>query len=240
MREEVVGMEKRHFSYRADAAFFLLYFCCGFLLFWYSPKDVGFSFGLFLMLVWNCLLSFLPLLFARHAVSCQNGHKRVWLLWAFLWLIFWPNTFYLVTDVAHFTGNAFYMAVPYQKPVYSTELQLWAKGILIVAGILYGVLNGTRSEMIFENTIAGRNGKGKRAFFRAICSLLGGIAIYIGRFLRLNSWDIFRPLKFAAGFQDLGHDWRFVAGFIGIFAAFIFSVLSFAKSFAEESGKSTE
>lgn len=231
---KVIGMGKRRFAYRAHILFFLLYFACSFTLFWCSAKDVGFNFGLSLMLVWNVFLSFLPLLFAHHAVSCRDGQKRIWLLWAFLWLIFWPNTFYMVTDIAHFTGNSFFTAVPYQEPVYSTSIQLWAKGILIVAGILYGVLNGIKSEMIFENRVIDRCGKGKRIFFRAICSILGGAAVYIGRFLRLNSWDIFRPLKIAAAFQGLGHGWRFVSGFIGIFAAFIFIVLSFAKPLAGE------
>lgn len=222
-------MEKQSFPYRVHAAFFLVYFLCGFGVYWYAAKDVGYSFGLFLMLVWNCFLSFLPLLFARQSLLSRKKRRRIWFLWALLWLLFWPNTFYMATDVAHFTGNSFYTAVPYQQPVYSTNLLLWAKGVLIVSGILYGVLNGIQSEMLMEDNVIVPGRKGKRILFRAICSTLGGVAIYIGRFLRLNSWDVFKPLKMVTAFQRLGHDVSFILGFIAIFAAFIFAVLSFAK-----------
>lgn len=223
-------MEKQNFHYAIHAVFFFVYSLCGFGVYWYAAKDVGYSLGLFLMLVWNCSLSFLPLLFARQSLLSRRKQRHIWLLWALLWLLFWPNTFYMATDVAHFTGNSFYTVVPYQQPVYSTNLLLWAKGILIVSGILYGVLNGIKSEMLMEDNEIVPGGKGKRILFRAICSILGGAAIYIGRFLRLNSWDIFKPLKMITAFQRLGHDVGFILEFIAIFAAFIFAALSFSES----------
>lgn len=227
-------LEKTHWDYRAHILFFVLYAACSCTLFWCSPKDVGYSFGLSLMMVWNCFLSFLPLLFARHTVLCRDGGKRIWFLWACLWLVFWPNSFYIVTDVAHFTGNSFLREIPYQGTVYLAKLQLWAKGILIVSAILYGVLNGTKSELLLESRVFTRFGKAKGILFRAACSLLGGAGIYIGRFLRLNSWDILKPMKIVSGFQLAGQGGEFVFGFIGILALFIFAVLSFAKPMAGE------
>ena len=164
--------------------------------------------------------------------------KRIWILWAFLWIIFWPNTFYIATDVVHFTGDAFFHVIkgtPYieqTQVVYSKNLLLWSKGIVIVLGILYSIMNGIKSEITFEDIIIIHYGKIRNMLFRVICSVLGGIGIYIGRFLRLNSWNIFNPIKIATNFQLSEYDSAFAYGFIGISSAFIFCILSFAKPFS--------
>lgn len=229
--------ERHHFTFRAHILFLFLYLLCSLALFWFSPKDVGFSFGLSLMLVWNCFLSFLPVLFARRAVASRDKGSRLWPLWVFLWIIFWPNAFYLVTDAAHFSGNSFCLARPYQSPIYSTQIQLWVKAIMIITGILYGAINGVTSELFLEGRMTARCGSGKRIAFRAVCSALGGIAIYIGRFLRLNSWDIFRPMKLIAAMCPPQGGWFFSLRFSGAFAVFIFLVLSFAKPLVRENTK---
>ncbi|MVB11762.1 hypothetical protein CAFE_24870 [Caprobacter fermentans] len=223
---------------RPHLIFFILYSLCNFVL-WYL-SDNG---GLFIMLVWNAFLSFLPVLFSQFTVSSLSNHKRFGILWALLWIIFWPNTFYMATDIVHFTGDAFFQVVkgiPYvEQPqiIYSDNLLLWSKGVIIVLGILYGIMNGINSEMIFENILINKYGKGKNLLLRFICSILGGIAIYIGRFLRFNSWNIFNPIRIVTGFQLSGHEWRFVCGFVGIFAAFILCILSFAKAFYRQKNK---
>ena len=181
------------------------------------------------MMAWNCFLAFLPLVFSQCAIVNNNRQKHIWLLWALLWLIFWPNTFYMVTDVAHFTGNSFFQAIPYQSPVYSTNIQLWIKAVIIITGILYGVYNGITSEMVLENGIISKYGKTKQILFRLVCSILCGIAIYIGRFLHLNSWDVFRPAKIVTAFQCPKCGGSFILSFIGVFTAFVFTTLSFAR-----------
>lgn len=227
-------MKKTVSAYRTHLVFFLVYAPCSFALFWLGSKDTGYSFGLSVMMVWNCFLSFLPRIFARQSVSSRENRKRIWQVWALLWLIFWPNTFYMATDVAHFTGNSFYTEIPYQSPVYSSDLLLWAKGLLIVSGILYGVLNGVRSEAVFEAGIIRPYGKKKAIAFRAGVSFLGGVGIYLGRFLRLNSWDVLRPVKIADAFWNAGHGWGFAAGFAGLCTVFLFTALSLAGPLAAE------
>lgn len=189
------------------------------------------------MLVWNCFLSLLPVLFAHSAVAGRDKGSHLWQLWVFLWIIFWPNAFYLVTDAAHFTGDSFYQTAPYQSPVYSTQIQLWMKAIIIIAGILYGVMNGVTSELFLEDHMLARCGSGMRIVFRAVCSALGGAAIYIGRFLRLNSWDIFRPMKLMAALRPPQGGWLFLVCFSGAFAIFIFVVISMTKTLVQENTK---
>lgn len=221
-------MAKQQSTYRAHFLFLVLYFLCNVTLAIHSGKNAG----LFLMLVWNAFLSFLPCLFARHTALARSRQKRIWIIWAFLWLIFWPNTFYVSTDIVHFTGDIFLKKIPYQV-VYSTDLLLWAKGISVVTVILYAVLNGVKSEITIERVI--NSGKWKQILFRAVCSFLCGVGIYIGRFLRLNSWDIFRPAKIAASFRLPGQSPKFISGFVCLLAAFVFAALSFAAPLARDS-----
>jgi uncharacterized membrane protein len=228
-------MQKKRFTYKIHTLFFLLYFLSSFLLFWYSPRQVGYNFGLAIILVWNCFLSFLSLVFARHAAISRQRKRNIWILWVFLWIIFWPNTFYIITDVAHFTENSFYKAIPYQESIYSTNIQLWAKGIMIVTGILYGILNGIMSEMIIENHIINDHKRIIKILFRVSCSILGGIGIYIGRFLRFNSWDIFKPWKLISDLQI--NNWNFTIDFVIMFTIFIFFTISFIKPLIKESNE---
>ena len=230
-------MGRKKFPYKANVVFLMAYFVCSMALFWNSPKNVGYRFGLAVMLVWNCFLAFLPSLFSRHAVSCREAGRRSWLLWAVLWLVFWPNTFYIVTDVAHFTGNTFLREIPYQGTIYAENLGLWAKGAMIAAAILYGALNGIVSELLLESRVVSAANRGKSLLFRAACSLLGETGIYLGRFLRLNSWDVLQPPKIIARLQTVGQDGNFLPGFIGIYAFFIFAALSFAKPLSKEISK---
>ena len=231
-------MEKQHaFPYKAHLYFFLLYFLSIAALFWFANRNNGFQSGFSLTLLWNCFLSFLPVLFARLAVAGREKKNHIWPLWMFLWIAFWPNTFYLVTDVIHFTGNTLYDELPYQNPVYSTQIQLWVTVILIIAGILYGIINGVTSELILEEHIISPYGNDTRVVFRAICSILGGAGIYIGRFLRFNSWDIFRPAKLWNAIRYPQYRMAFILSFSGAFAVFIFFVLCISKSLVDENTK---
>lgn len=221
-------MAKQQSAYRAHFLFLALYFLCNVTLAIHSGENAG----LFIMLVWNAFLSFLPRLFARHTALARSRQKRIWIMWAFLWLIFWPNTFYVSTDIVHFTGDTFLKKIPYQETIYSTDLMLWAKCISVVTAILYAVLNGVKSEIAMERGI--NSGKWKQILFRAVCSFLCGVGIYTGRFLRLNSWDIFRPLKAASSFRLLVQSPKFISGFVCLFAAFVFAALSFAAPLARD------
>ena len=91
-------MAKQQSAYRAHFLFLALYFLCNVTLAIHSGENAG----LFIMLVWNAFLSFLPRLFARHTALARSRQKRIWIMWAFLWLIFWPNTFYVSTDIVPF------------------------------------------------------------------------------------------------------------------------------------------
>lgn len=149
-----------------------------------------------LFFVWNVFLAFLPLLFARMLGRYMTRERKktgVVILLAALWLLFFPNAPYMVTDLIYF-GNTTYIV----SGGFTTSVLSWAKLVYIGFGVLFGVLLGLRS-MYEVHRILLRH-KGRRPAYAAILasSLLSGFAIYIGRMLRFNSWDVLRPLGMLA------------------------------------------
>lgn len=129
-------------------------------------------------LVWNMFLALAALDFAYLAGLSKKGLlKFVWLL---LWFLFYPNTFYMLTDIVHmyFAGNALWDR---------TSMILF---MLYVASILFGVLSGVLSlQLVFRSL------KVSNIYLRYVIignlSFLSSFAIHIGRYARLNSWDMF-------------------------------------------------
>lgn len=132
-------------------------------------------------LVWNMFLALVALDFSL--VSYYISKKVVRGLGAILWLFFYPNTFYMLTDIVH---------------MQFTSTVLWNKTSLIlymlyVSSILFGVLCGIESVKNIVLTFKLKNYY-LRLLFIGVLSLISSFAIHIGRYARLNSWDIFtRP-----------------------------------------------
>ena len=132
-------------------------------------------------LVWNMFLALVALDFSL--VSCYISKKVVRGLGAILWLFFYPNTFYMLTDIVH---------------MQFTSTVLWNKTSLIlymlyVSSILFGVLCGIESVKNIVLTFKLKNYY-LRLLFIGVLSFISSFAIHIGRYARLNSWDIFtRP-----------------------------------------------
>jgi len=143
-------------------------------------------------LPWNLFLAWLPMLFALATVYL--GHRHGWRSWrpwfaAVNWLIFFPNAPYLFTDLIHLQpagGHRFWMDL-----------------LMILLFAWPGFLVGCLSLKTLHAPVAARFGIAAGWFFVASACGLAGIGVYIGRFLRWNSWDILvNPL--ALSFDLLG------------------------------------
>lgn len=119
--------------------------------------------------------------------------------------IFYPNTFYMLTDIVH---------------MQFTSTVLWNKTSLIlymlyVSSILFGVLCGIESVKNIVLTFKLKNYY-LRLLFIGVLSFISSFAIHIGRYARLNSWDIFtRPKTVMSAILDVV-SWdavHFVLGF---------------------------
>lgn len=132
-----------------------------------------FGFGL----LWNLFLAGLPVFFALVAGRLIEKRKLAWLFTG-LWLLFYPNSAYIITDLVHLDH---------------LPRQLWwydSLGIFHVA--FTGLLLGLYSVWIIHTRVLSRLVSGIWLWPLILISMiLSGYGIYLGRFLRFNSWDIF-------------------------------------------------
>lgn len=138
-------------------------------------------------LPWNLFLAWTPYLFSLLAVSLQRLFPRQWMLLvipAGLWLIFYPNAAYIVTDFLHLE----------QRP----DVPLWYDILLLAAFSWTGVFLAIASLSAMQGLVKAYLGSFAGWLFAAIALGLSGLGIYLGRFERWNSWDLlFQPKNIA-------------------------------------------
>lgn len=140
---------------------------------WYN--EMGYSF-----LVWNLFLAWIPLGFAYTAWLMASNRRLLILaitVTAFLWMIFFPNAPYILTDFQH-------LGQP------SDVVPIWFDVILVVWFAWTGLLLGVISLYLMHDIMHRTFGRIAGWVFVFIVSFLSGLGIYIGRFIRWNSWDI--------------------------------------------------
>ncbi len=134
----------------------------------------------YIFLVWNLFLAWLPLLFAWLALLWKR-RPLLALAALFLWLLFFPNAPYLVTDLIHLRS------IP--------PVPLWYDLILLFDFALMGLFLGFTSLTMVQNLVRGRFGSTISWAFVLLVLALSGLGVFVGRFLRWNSWDLLlRPV----------------------------------------------
>lgn len=150
----------------------------------------------YLFLLWNLSLAWLPYLFALWIVLLRRREpQRRWklLLPGLLWLLFLPNAPYIVTDFNHLLHRR---AFPLMYDI-----------VLIFAFAWTGLLLGVASLHLLEGMVRRAWGGVASAGFVVASAALAGVGIYLGRFLRWNSWDVLhRPDDLLATLLDAIHN----------------------------------
>ena len=129
----------------------------------------------YVFLLWNLFLAWLPLFFAiRHQLANKPIVK---LLYLALMLLFIPNAPYLVTDLFHLKKQS-------EAPQWFDTVMLSSFSLL---GILYFI---QASAYLIAAAGSWLKAKVQLLAFKIVLMLLCGYGIYLGRYLRFNSWDI--------------------------------------------------
>lgn len=154
----------------------ILTICCLISLFLLMVRlKITHSFFL-LFLVWNLFLAVIP--FCISFYLTQKKQLKRWQLigWSFLWLLFLPNAPYILTDLIHLQlSDGLIVLVDF---VVITSFA--------IAGLLFYLVSVKDMELLFRENFS----KKIRTIFFTALPFLCGFGIYLGRFLRFNSWDI--------------------------------------------------
>ena len=130
----------------------------------------------YLFLVWNLFLAWIPLVISSYlAKSHQSKYLQGVLSTG--WLLFFPNSLYIITDLVHLRERQ--------------NVPLWFDSILLFSAILNGMMMAYGSLNKVENYLRLKFPHWKCNVILFTCLFLSSFGIYMGRFLRLNSWDIF-------------------------------------------------
>lgn len=136
----------------------------------------------YLFLAWNLFLAYIPFLISSFVVKIKETRWYLLLPMGLLWLLFLPNAPYIITDFFHLEKKE---GVP-----------IWFDLILIQSfawnGLLFWVLSIFHFKFLFGNKL---NPNVLKTIELLLISL-SALGVYIGRFGRWNSWDIFtNPLE---------------------------------------------
>lgn len=125
--------------------------------------------------VWNTFLAVIPYLVSTQLLKMERMNVLSGLL-LIVWLLFFPNAPYIITDILHYEVRP---EVPY-----------WYDVLLVTSGAWNGLILGLVSLMNVESFFL-RFLKPAWATVIVFVSLfLCAYGIFLGRFLRYNSWDV--------------------------------------------------
>jgi uncharacterized membrane protein len=146
----------------------------------------------FLFLIWNLLLAWVPycisLVLERSSRRFNSGILTCLLLVS--WLLFFPNAPYILTDFLHLRNRA---PIPYWYDLMLLASFAWT-------GLILGLLSLYEVQLFLRKRIGNW-----LSWLSAVAAIfLCGFGIYLGRFLRWNSWDVLtQPTALAAELFDM-------------------------------------
>lgn len=125
----------------------------------------------------NLLLAFLGVFFGFLFLNVKNKFFKI--IYCILWILFIPNTIYLITDIQHIPEQLFNLN-------FLTQILLVAQySILFVFGVITFIFGLRPLEKITSNI-----------FIFILANFLIAFAIVLGKTQRTNSWDLlFNPTE---------------------------------------------
>jgi uncharacterized membrane protein len=132
-------------------------------------------------MLWNIFLAAVPAVLALALFPTSVRRGVAWWLGFGAWVLFLPNAPYLLTDVVHMVHD-----------IKLASSDSWAYVVIVTYGTLFafGLASYALSLQLFRRflhrTVRSRFVAPAIVLVHALCVL----AMYLGRFIRLNSWDV--------------------------------------------------
>lgn len=133
----------------------------------------------FFFLNWNLFLAIIPWALTSFSFikpKIQSSVLGIILLLLF-WLLFFPNAPYIITDLFHLR--------------IIKSMPIWYDTLMILSYAWTGMLFGFLSLWDIERILGRKLPHPLVTFFSGILLFVGSFGIYVGRYLRYNTWDLF-------------------------------------------------
>jgi len=131
---------------------------------------------LFVFLSWNIFLAWIPFRISHYLEKTGEHQKRKQVVLFIAWLLFFPNALYIITDLIHLDIDS--------------NVPKWFDAILLFASSTVGLLMAFVSLYRVERMLSKWLSKKWLSPIILLILFLGSFGVYLGRFLRWNSWDI--------------------------------------------------
>jgi uncharacterized membrane protein len=130
----------------------------------------------YLWLVWNLFLAWIP--YGVALLLDWAPRRPAWLtaLLGLVWLLFFPNAPYLLTDIIHLT----WVPAP----------DIWFDIALIAYTALLGLFLAFASMQLIHRAVTNARGAAAGWLFAIAVWWLCALGMYLGRVPRWNSWDV--------------------------------------------------
>lgn len=146
------------------------FYCCSLLLIRAKITNSIFLF----FLIWNLFLAIIPYLISLAINHYKIENKLIQFGILLSWLLFLPNSFYVLTDFIHLSKSTI------------VWLDLLLMSAFAITSFSFGILSIKEIDIYFKK----KNRAKLITILIPIICLLCGFGIYLGRILRFNSWNI--------------------------------------------------
>lgn len=147
----------------------------------------------------NVILAAIPYLLITYIQKRQDEKEvqidYINILLFVVFVFFLPNAFYVITDFIHISGLEFYNDIEYGVRIYEEVIEQYVLLVHILFSALIGIYYGAKSLLKVEQVLKNHLSSKGLNIMIFILIFLSSIGIYIGRFLRLFSWDILNPFN---------------------------------------------
>ncbi|MBN1876609.1 MAG: DUF1361 domain-containing protein [Anaerolineae bacterium] len=169
----------------------------------------------FTFLLWNLFLAWVPYLCSMWAIRLQQKHPRQWwllLIPCAIGIAFFPNAPYIVTDFLHLRERS--------------DIPLWYDIGLLASFAWTGIVLGSYALRLMQEIVKVWLGVLLSWAFVFVVLGLSGMGVYMGRFLRWNSWDLVLQPK--AILYDVAVRLRYPTGHLSTYGVtLLFAALMF-------------
>lgn len=151
---------------------FMTIFCFSLSIFRYYISETK----VFFFLNWNLFLAGIPFLISSFLFIFNIKSKLSLIIAIAVWILFFPNSPYILTDLFHLKIRS--------------SIPIWYDLVVILSYAWTGLFFGFISLLDIEKLLSAYFRKSTINIITVSFLFLTSFGVYLGRFLRWNSWDI--------------------------------------------------